>query len=140
MINKATGEVRFSDWEIPLSALTTRSEFLDSTLAQKAKTEITNEPYTSWRIRSSQWNNQWWTILVRFNEEKLTSIILAVWDDETGPKWENWSEKVERKLAEHHSTALVQMLGASPHKFPWGVVESLYDEKSTESYIRIEYF
>ncbi|MEP6896700.1 MAG: hypothetical protein ABI986_13930 [Chloroflexota bacterium] len=140
MINKENGEVTFPDWEFILSPRTTRSDFLKSSLAHKAKPEVLNEPYASWRIQASRWRDKWWTVGVRFNEERIYSIILSAWDDENGPKWENWSEAEVKKLKEYHSTVLVQILGFSPHEFSWGVVESIYDERSAGTYICVGYY
>jgi len=139
MINKENGEVIFPDWGFTFSPQTTRSEFLNSPLALKAKVEIINEPYTSWRIQASYWQEKWWTTIIRFNGERLGNIILSVWDNETGPQWKNWSEEKERALQKYHTAILTEYLGSSPYKFSWGIVESFYDKRSAGSYIRVEY-
>jgi len=139
MIDKKTGEMQFPEWDFPLSPSTTRSGFLKSTLGQKAKPEVLNEPYASWRISPSSLYDKWWTAVAYFNGERLYSIMLAAWDDKNGPKWSDWSDAGERSLEKYHSSVLAKVLGHTPHKFSWGTVESLYDNKSTSAYIHVKY-
>jgi hypothetical protein len=68
MIDKASGEIRFPDWDISLSPDLSRAEFLLSSLAKDAKIDVSNEPNCSWRIKPSLWKDKLWTVIVSFND------------------------------------------------------------------------
>jgi hypothetical protein len=139
MIEKASGEVKFSGWDISLSPALSRAEFLSSSLAKDAKIDVSNEPYCSWRIKPSLWNDKWWTVVVYFFDQKIQMLTLSAWKDENEPCWENWSEKEEMNRKKYHSRVLFRLLGIPPYRFSWGKVVSIYDEKSASSSIVISY-
>jgi hypothetical protein len=143
MINKETGEIKFPNWDISLSREITREWFLKSSLALGATVQVKNEPFCSWKLIPTKWDdNKWWTVIVYFEGERLFQVILAASDSETDSGWESWSEESEKHLKNYYALVLAQLLGFSgnkPHKFSWGVAEAGYDERSGSSFIAIRY-
>ena len=144
MINKETGEIKFPGWKESLSRYVTREWFLKSSLVEGAKVQVKNEPYCSWNLVPTKWDdNKWWIVIVYFEGERLYQIIIAASDSEIGPRWEDWSEESERRMKNYYSTVLGHLLGFSgikPHEFSWGIAEANYDERSGGSYILVRYY
>ena len=142
MIDKETGAVKFLNWEIPLSRHVTRKAFLNSALTKDASIQIENGEYSSWRLPPTKWDEKWWTAVIYFEGEQLYQLVLAASESEASPGWENWSEERERNMKGYYATVLERLFGFSrvgPYKFPWGMVEIVYDERSAGSYIIIKY-
>ena len=139
MIDKKTGAIHFPEWSESLSPATSRDEFLRSTLIQDANIQVQNEPYFSWRLKPTKWEDgKWWVVVVYFEGEKLIQVRLAACEYETDPGWEEWSEESEIHLNKYHMGLVQRLLGLSD-RFPWGNVETSYDEKSGGSFIIITY-
>jgi hypothetical protein len=143
MINKKTGEVKFPTWVEGLSRSTTRSQFLESSLARKANVQVVNEPYCSWKIKPTKWDdNKWWTVVVYFKGERLYQVLLAASNNETGDEWKDWTEQSERDMKNYYSSILVRYLGFWQTRFQklsWGKAKAVYDEKSGDSHILVIY-
>ena len=143
MIDKKTGDVSFPGWEESLSRHVTREAFLNSSLAKRASIEVENGQYCSWRLPPTKWEDgKWWVTVIYFEGERLYQLILAASETEASRGWEDWSEERERDLKIHYATILKKTIGFSgvgPDKFPWGMVETVYDERSAGSYIIIKY-
>jgi hypothetical protein len=139
MIDKKNGNVKFPTWDVALSPKMTREEFLASPLAKNSKIGISNEPHCSWRIPPSFWKDRWWSVMVYFLDQKICMITLSAWENQDGPRWEDWSKEEQLRLKEFHSKTLRGLFGFFPYRFSWGKVESIYDEKSASSSIVISY-
>jgi hypothetical protein len=142
MLDKETGAVKFPSWEILLSSDVTREAFLNSSLAKSASLQVENGEYCSWRLSPTKWDDKWWTTVVYFEGERLYQLILAASETQVNPGWEGWSEELERDMQIYYSTVLEKLtgvLGVKLYEFPWGTVETIYDERSAGSYIIIKY-
>ncbi len=139
MIDKKTGAIHFPEWSESLSPVTSREKFLRSTLVQNANIQVQNELYCSWWLKPTKWEDgKWWVVVVYFEGEKLIQVRLAASDHEMGRRWDEWSEESEKRLNEYHMELVQRLLGLS-YRFPWGNVETSYDEKSGGSFIIITY-
>lgn len=138
MIDQETGEIRFPNWTQSLSHATTREQFLRSSLAQGANLQVKNEPYCSWQLKPTEWNDKWWTVVLYFEDEKLYQILLTASEHEIGQGWQSWSEEMEKSRKEYYSVVLEQLLGTM-RRFPWGSIETSYDGKSGSSCMIVHY-
>jgi hypothetical protein len=140
MIDKASGEIRFLNWEIPLSPKMIRSEFLASSLVTGAKERIKNEPHRSWLLPIAKWEEWQWFVTVHFTGEALSMIRISVTSDEFGIGWSDWSEEGERKREVFHDDVLKKIFKRyPPYDFSWGRVSSSYDPKGGSSSIIVRY-
>lgn len=143
MINKETGEIWFPDWDVKISPSLTREAFLKSTLSKTAKVKVKNEPYCSWKLAPTKWQDRkWWNIIVFFKEEKLYQVNLAASETESGSPWEDWSEESEIGKKNYYIEFLGELLGFSgvEHRgFSWGTVKAIYDQKTGGSYIIVKF-
>ena len=143
MIDKETGDVKFPGWERPLSRYLTREVFLNSSLAQGASVQVENGEYCSWRLSPTKWeNDKWWITVVYFKGELLYQLMLAASEAEVSSGRESWSEEREMSMKSYYESVLEKLFGFSgvhPYKFHWGLIETVYDERSLGSYIIIKY-
>jgi hypothetical protein len=141
MINKETGQINFPGWNVSLSPSLTRERFLKSSLAKGAKVRVKNEPYCSWSLVPTKWeDDKWWHTTVFFKGKKLYQVNLAVSDNERGSQWKDWSEQLELRKKDYYMALIDRLLGFSAHhSFPWGSIEAVYEEKTGSSHIIIKY-
>jgi hypothetical protein len=74
---------------------------------------------------------------VVFEGQKLVEIRLLM----TGPGEPDapWTAEAEKRRRLEHDAWLQAQLGSTPSRFPWGTVESVYDERANCSHIILRY-
>ena len=137
LIDRLTGTIRFDDPVAQLSSSTTRTEFL-STPVWKPELSVRNEPHCSWKVGELRSAGRTLAVLVRFMGEQLQSVSLTVADPRFPSSWDEWSESGELARKAAHDQLLAELLGRR-RSFRWGVVSSLYDQRSGGSSIIVQY-
>ena len=139
MIDKTTGTIRAPKWDELLSAETTRSDFLASSLAEGAKVHVENEPWCSWNLKAVEIDDQKWLFTVFFHGQRITTVDIMACSPEFGTSWNDWSEEKEIARKACHDDILKKLLGDPPYEYDWGTVFSGYDAKGGFSSIAVGY-
>jgi hypothetical protein len=75
-----------------------------------------------------------------FALNRLVLIRLSLDDAVYGSSWRSGAEPLERRRKEAHDRWLAGILGVQRDaRFPWGTIESVFDDKGVNSYILIRY-
>jgi hypothetical protein len=140
MIDAAKGTVVFDRGAI--DARSKRRALLKSKLAQGATLDIENKEHRTYQLAEPlHLDEQLVSAQLYFKAESLKSISLAFGDKRFGTSWDDWSEAKERARQSAHLKWLRGFLdGKGPRwRFAWGIIESIYDQKSGGSSIEISY-
>ena len=130
-LHRDSGVIEFPQGSI--GPQTTRHDFLNATLGRQAEVFVDNEPFMTWRIRPEPGV----TATLSFEGQQLRSVgwMLALPSD----KEKYWSEALELERKRIHDKWLLDVLGAPPYRFPWGVAASTYDARACASDIMVTY-
>ena len=136
MIDLETGQLTIG--ELIIGPHLRRDDFISSPSFRKGG--YTNQPL-DWYMAEAKLQRaqetQFSTGLL-FRGQQLDSVHLALSDRRFGTNWSDWSEKAELARKAAHDALLDQHLG-SRRLFPWGSVDSVYDQKGGGSLIVIQY-
>jgi hypothetical protein len=136
-MDPSNGSFKFCRGAVEVGPGLTRSQFLESALAQDARVAVQNEPWCSWDLAERPDGAPQLCIRLSFHSDTLESIALS----DTSIKertWEDWSREEERRREERHAQWLRDVLGRRT-TFAWGTVWSGYDEKGGFASIVIRY-
>lgn len=144
MFNTQNGEIGFDDCLLKLGPALTVEEFLASPLAKDAKTLVTNEDWCSWSLPPHFMNSSSFAVSLffhngTFRKGRLARLHLASVDPKFGESWCDWTKEREESRKQFHDDWLTCALGQSGGLWPWGRVDSVFDQKSGCSIIIVRY-
>jgi hypothetical protein len=134
MFDIETGTLIFDNLQVSIGPKLSRTPFLQSVLAVDARTLVANEPWHSWVLKHHFICGLTFVVAVYFHAETLKWVYLSNTDPQFGTNWSDWSEEKELALKAIHDAWLDETF-KSRRRFPWGTVESVYDEKGGSSSI-----
>lgn len=135
-INPTTGELQIAPSGFALMPSLTKAAFLASAEGKTAWMSVANPPFATYALSVNDDSGEFVLRLV-FNQEKIDTVSVA--KGHSSRNWTDWSEENEMQIKAEHDRLLAAMLGAAPHRFPWGEVVSDYDPRSGASTISIRY-
>ncbi len=130
-IDSATGTIFFPGGR--LSGDETLVRFQRETFAERAEITVSNSPWLTFDVQL----DQRFLASVVFDGQRLAEIRLVM--TEPGEEDQPWTVESERRRRLMHDAWLETQFGSSPRRFPWGTVESVYDERANCSYIVLRY-
>jgi hypothetical protein len=141
MINPSTGTIKLPAKTIVVSGQLTREQFLSSTLANQSQVLVRNEPHCSFKLPSVSFDGHFFAWNLWFHGSTLQRVSIACADSQFGSSWSDWSEDKEQARKQFHDHLINSTFGerlGNGH-FPWGSVESIYDERSGGSSVEVIY-
>jgi hypothetical protein len=102
---------------------------------------VRNEPYSSFALPTVQFEGHSFAWSLWFHGSVLQRVSIQCADTEFGSSWSDWSEERELARKRFHDSMLQAILGEnwSHQRFPWGAVDSCYDQKGGFSSIGVTY-
>lgn len=130
-IEPASGRVDFPGGA--LSSHSTRDEFERLATGRLPAISVSNPPWVTRDLRL----DEAFVASVVFHGSNLCEIRLmkAARDEPDSP----WTEEGERLRRLAHDRWLERQIGKAPYRFPWGTVESVYDDRANCSVIIVRY-
>jgi hypothetical protein len=135
MIDRATGDLIIDAAE-RIGPATTHDAFAASMLARGAKGG--SRGGMARRIVTRTIGDRTFTLILQFNDQKLVAVRLSDNVPES-TSWDDASEEKELERKRRHDEWLEGELGLPPYEYAWGRVTSLYQPKTGESVIVIQY-
>ena len=132
MIESKTGSIEVAGQTILPHC--TELEFLTTGLGKSAKR---SESSKGWVIYDGVADEKL-SVAFRFKDARLAEVELRFKNNKR-KSWDDWSESSEKQLKRKHDEWLEKLLGKPPHKFTWGDVLSIYDQRSGASSIIVRY-
>ncbi len=141
MIERTTGQIQLPSDGIHVGPSLTREQFLASPLASQSRELVRNEPYCSFAMPTVEFGGHSFICSLWFRGSVLQRVGIGCADPEFGTSWSDWSEERELARKRFHDSLLQSVLGPdwSLQQFPWGSVDSRYDEKGGFSGIGVTY-
>jgi hypothetical protein len=100
---------------------------------------VINGAHRSYRLPNASLGDRTFLPVAFFSNGAITFFQLT-FPDLRKRSWADWSEGEQRAKQADHALWITQNLGvASPHTFPWGFVDSIFDPKSGSSFIYVRY-
>ena len=117
-----------------------RNAFEASGLADGATVLTRNDPWMSWSVARSIGGRPF-RLGLYFHRERLEMVVMAIDEPAFGSSWADWSlaSEMARKAAHEEWLAKIDPSLGEGREFPWGVLESTYDEKGGGSQIVLRY-
>jgi hypothetical protein len=125
----------------------TRGGLLESALGRRAAAVNEHPPRSSYRLEEPL-DGRPWRLLLLFEGEPLTQVVLSVADPPFGSSWADVSEEKELARRDAHDRCLRSTLGRATRRqgplwvvweYDWGTVESGYAPQTPESAIVVSY-
>jgi hypothetical protein len=113
--------------------------FLASPIGPIASVFVNSGVHHSYKLQVMNVEGKNFLPLLYFTDGKLAEIHLHS-VDESKTSWEAYSPQTEAVNKLDNDNWLKQVLGSSPpYKFPWGLIESIFDQKGGMSFILFRY-
>ena len=140
MIDPDTGAITVDEPLLVISHLTTLQDLMPHAVTDP-KVPTSLPPWSSVRLPRVYIQREPWVIIAAFHDSRLDSVSLTVARPEFGADWSQWSEQRERSRQSFHDEVLLRDLGGTSgvYRFDWGVVTSIYDERSGGALISVRY-
>lgn len=119
--------------QVVIAPSTTRSEFLMSSLGEKAEKVMDSGEWLRVRVKGENV-----IAALVFKNERLFELHLCL-ADQSSDGWGAWSPEGELVKKMKHDEFLKINLGQPPYQFKWGKVESITDVKAGGSEIVLRY-
>ena len=99
------------------------------------------EPYVSFALPKASFDVYSFVCILWFGGSVLQRVSVQSDAPEFGMSWADWSEEGEFARKHFHELLLDSILGKgwSRRRYPWGKVESCYDQKGGSSSIIVTY-
>lgn len=100
---------------------------------------VLNGPHRSFRLPVATIAQREFVPVIFFASGKISTFRLFHHRSGTST-WADWSEVNERSEQNKNASWIASNLGVrSPHSFPWGLIDSVFDQKSGSSSIVVTY-
>jgi hypothetical protein len=137
-IDSATGALNLPELGLSIFHTLARQEFLKSQAFSQSRPGVQNPPWRTYSLPQIPLADSILHINILFNGEHLDSLSLAHSAEPFGLSWGDWSKEKELARKNFHETWLNQIY-APVGRYPWGKIESLYDDRGGSSSILIRY-
>jgi hypothetical protein len=138
-IDLATGTITTDDGDRIGPGLR-RAAFEASSAAADADVLTSNEPWMSWSL-TRHISGRPFRLGLYFHGDRLEMAVLALDEPAFGASWADWSlaSELARKAAHEAWLAALDPTLGDGRAFPWGALDSSYDQKSGGSQITLRY-
>lgn len=140
MIDKETGRIYFSNSSQEIYREMGRLDFLASSLKSSIKREDSCNSYSIYVLYPMELWKEKFNVIVTFDPNGTLFDVRMSFYSDPPRTWDNWSEEEQKSLKVAQDQFLERNLGQPPYKYPWGIIESTYDQKGGSSGITIRYY
>ena len=134
-IDKETGTLRLHQSFVKNISPATELEELKRILPIWEQTEW-NDGRSSLKVEmQNRQKDETLHLVLHFVKSKLSSIEIFFTGDPIGDSSSRWSKAKEIRRKKYHEFLFSSVLG----KHQWGSVQSVFDEKASRGYVRLEY-
>jgi hypothetical protein len=121
---------------------TKEDEFVASSVGAQSSLVVANKQYRTYKTPTQTIFGRSYVLGLSFESGGLRSVRLcpAPSPDEPCPSWVNYSEVEQLKKKAENDRWLLSVFGTSPpYVFPWGSLQSVFDDTAGSSVIIIRY-
>jgi hypothetical protein len=139
MIEPNTGELSFSD-EVKIGPALKRNSFMKLSLAYKLVRSSPEVSLFIYQLPPQCSSGHSIDVVIHYRNDRLVLAFLYLDDDLHGGASSESSEAQELERKKVHDKWLSETLGPKhEYRYPWGKVESVYNDNTVSSYIIIKY-